>query len=554
MIYKHALENVDAQNPLSREFCGRGLLGVSREIFRYERVLETHSLSYSPPPGSLVEQTDPWSQVYDFLEALRCAGLEAEADQFIAREDFNQLALQLQVTTPNKCLHCKQSTIWLVTDYIHNPCLWMDRIIQAGEQRLRFRFRDAPKVCPCEQCRMAVNRSKGVTTWARANVNAETKQKVMGCLRQNRDEFEVHSHLNKRRRKKQDPVKFRRRKQRQQLKAAKAAQLPIYRRQDGSKYVMSLPGLDNLQASGCYSGLLSNRIYAELEIPLCAALPNCLSPRGTRNQVEDWALDFLSSQPSSLGIHAQPLEPAEHLHERLTLHGHLSTRIDDIGVAHYSDLDDPASMDEAFTFNVKGARHFRRDLQHLSKSKLPIAKRLQLLNRLRKSLCTQLLDELLYKFGLDTAESAFPQEYWLTLTSIHYLRKSRAEFQHYLDLKKYLNRESQNYIEYLRKLLTVIFPQESALLNLTVTLAADDLARSPRHDFTSYQQLADFLRGHLQRAKVALRYDGRLSALHVRLLAMPAFQHYRKSLPPAFQRTKIARPPYQAPVNWAVKC
>ena len=134
------------------------------------------------------------------------------------------------------------------------------------------------------------------------------------------------------------------------------------------------------------------------------------------------------------------------------------------------------------------------------------------------------------------------------------LRKNRVEFQHYPGLKKYLKRESQNYIEYLRKLLTVIFPQESALLNLTVTLAGDDLARSPRQDFTTYQQVADFLRGHLHRAKLALRYDGRLSALHARLLAMPAFQHYRKSLPERFQPTKIARPPYQPPVNWAVKC
>jgi hypothetical protein len=56
--------------------------------------------------------------------------------------------------------------------------------------------------------------------------------------------------------------------------------------------------------------------------------------------------------------------------------------------------------------------------------------------------------------------------------------------------------------------------------------------------------------GHLHRTKLASRYDGRLSALHARLLAMPAFQHYRKSLLPGFRRTKMARPPYQPPVNW----
>jgi hypothetical protein len=207
-------------------------------------------------------------------------------------------------------------------------------------------------------------------------------------------------------------------------------------------------------------------------------------------------------------------------------------------------------MDEAFTINVKGAKHFRRDLKTLSNPRLPIAKRLQLLNRLRKSLCTQLLDEMLYQFGQETAEFPLPTEYWLTLTSIRYLRKHRAEFQPYLDLKKYLNRESQNYVEYLQKLLSAIFPRESVLLNLTFTLAADDLTRSPRHDFTIYQHVADFLRGHLHRAKLALQYDARLSALHARLLAMPAFQHYRKSLPARFQRTKIARA-FMAPVNWA---
>jgi hypothetical protein len=80
-------------------------------------------------------QDDPWSQVYDFLELLRSAGLNDEADGFIARDNFEQLALQLQVTTPNRCLHCKQPTVWLVTDFIHNPRLWMDRIVQAAEQQ-----------------------------------------------------------------------------------------------------------------------------------------------------------------------------------------------------------------------------------------------------------------------------------------------------------------------------------------------------------------------------------------------------------------------------------
>jgi hypothetical protein len=237
------LENLDSQNLYSQEFCGRGLLSVSREIFRVEEIDEI-----KPQP-----QHDPWSQVYDFLEALRCAGLENEAEQFIAREDFEQLVPWLQATTLNKCLHCKQPTLWLVTVYQHNPRLWMNRIVQAAQQHTRFRLRDAPKVCGCERCRAAVDRSKGDTTWARANVNAETKQKVLDCLRQNRDEFELHTHLNKRRRHKQDPVKLRRHKRRQQLKAAKAAHLPIYRRADGSPYVMSLPGLDNLQASGFYS-------------------------------------------------------------------------------------------------------------------------------------------------------------------------------------------------------------------------------------------------------------------------------------------------------------
>ncbi len=223
-------------------------------------------------------------------------------------------------------------------------------------------------------------------------------------------------------------------------------------------------------------------------------------------------------------------------------------------MAHYRNLDDPESMDQAFTINVKGARHFSRDLKTLSNSKLPIAQRLRSLNRLRKCLCTHLLDEMLYQFGSDTEQLPFPKEYWLTLTSIRYLRKHRAQFQDYADLKNYLNRESQNYIQYLQKLLSLIFPQESALLNLTVILAADDLARTPRHDFTTYQQVANFLRGHLQRAKLALRYNGRLSALHARMLTMPAFQHYRKSLPPTFQPTKVAGSAYQFPVNWAVKC
>jgi hypothetical protein len=161
---------------------------------------------------------------------------------------------------------------------------------------------------------------------------------------------------------------------------------------------------------------------------------------------------------------------------------------------------------------------------------------------------------MLYQFGSHTAQSPFSKEFWLTLTSIRYLRKHRAQFQDYADLKNYLNRESQNYIQHLQKLLSVIFPQESALLNLTVTLACDSLARSPIHSYDSYQQVADFLRGHLHRAKLALRYDGRLSALHARLLAMPAFQHYRKRLPERFERTKIVRPPWQPPMNWGVKC
>jgi hypothetical protein len=268
-------------------------------------------------------------------------------------------------------------------------------------------------------------------------------------------------------------------------------------------------------------------------------------------------LDFLNCQcPSCLGIQARALEPTGFLHQRLTLHGHHSHRIDDIGVAHYENLDDPLSLDEVFTINVKGAQHFHRHLKHLSNPKLPIAKRLQLLNRLRKALCTQLLDEILYHFSLDTAEAPCPKEYWLTLSSIRYLRKSRAEFQHYADLQKYLSRESARYIQYLRKFLSVVFPQESALLNLTVTLAGDALDRSPIHSYDSYQQVADFLRGHLRRAQRALRYDGRLTALHARLLAMPAFQHYRKLLPKRFEPTKMLRPAYQPPVNWgaAVKC
>jgi hypothetical protein len=151
--------------------------------------------------------------------------LDAEADQFVARDDFEQLAPWIQATTPNKCLHCRQPTIWLVTVNQDNPRLWHDRIIEAAEQHTRFR--DPPKVCPCLQCRAAVNGNKGHTTWARSNLSPQARQKVLDCLRQNRDEFDLFTHLNKRKRKKQDPIELRKRKRRQQLKAARAHIYPF---------------------------------------------------------------------------------------------------------------------------------------------------------------------------------------------------------------------------------------------------------------------------------------------------------------------------------------
>lgn len=309
---------------------------------------------------------------------------------------------------------------------------------------------------------------------------------------------------------------------------------------------MTLPGLDNLQAAGFLSGQLASDIANELEIPLSAALPS--SPNGTRSEAENLTLVWLARQ-KALPIVALPAEPLLGMTPRLTLHGQTTHKVDDILVAVLANLQGHNSFLYQFYLNIKGAEYQITSLKKALDPKLPMAKRLKRLRRLRKALCSHVLDFLIYSIASQCCETPVLEEFWVSFTSIKYFLQKRVQFDNVDALKDCLGRETGRYTHYIRSLLRAIFPQEAQLLELTEVLAQNDLQRSPQA-FGDARRVAGFLRGHLQRAKRALQYDGRLSTLHARLLAMPAFQDYRKRLPARFTPTKFVRP-YEAPVDWA---
>jgi hypothetical protein len=65
------------------------------------------------------------------------------------------LPQHIQVLTGLKCAECGEPTIWRVNLWHRSPLEWYLATIRDAELGIQLARKDAPRICPNEQCRKA---------------------------------------------------------------------------------------------------------------------------------------------------------------------------------------------------------------------------------------------------------------------------------------------------------------------------------------------------------------------------------------------------------------
>jgi hypothetical protein len=452
------------------------------------------------------------------------------ADQLTA-QDFPQ---HLQVYTGLSCAECGAPTIWRVDLWRTSFLEWYKKTIRDAELGIRLAFKDAPRICPNEACRLATNRRKGQKTQQDLSIREHLKRPVVVAIRK--------AVLAAKRRWTRCTKEEQRR---QQVLDARQNDVRVFSTKKGGSCILSNEGWDSLYFSGLNQAQSRMDVAIQTGVPPCHTLP--LSDKGTRHDSEDLALEWLNAQP--LPLVAIAAEPLNSMCSRLTLSGLHTRKVDDV-VASYHPTKDAEVFTDVLFIQVKGANHLYSRLKECLAGKefrsgmnIPFNQQFAKFYRFRRQLSNQLLDlfnyELaLYRWSPDAAP--LDPEYWVSYTSLKALKAQQVEFSNLSALKDYLRAEAHRYMDYVAQYFQAVFPLEYRLLMSTREMAFDALDAAPEVRFTQRDRVTELLQDCLAQAKSDLEFDERPRALFARWRKMKKLSYLK--LPRRFKPTPVLPP------------
>jgi len=441
------------------------------------------------------------------------------------------LPQHIQVLTGLKCAECGKPTIWRVDLWRLSPLEWYKATIRDAKLGIRLARKDAPRICPNEQCRKAANRRKGQTTQKDPSIREHLQRPDVVAKRK-----EIWAAKTRSTQCTKQELR------RQQVLAARQDDKRVFSRKKGGSYILSNAGWDSLYQSGLRKGQARIDVAIQTGVAPCHTLP--ISPQGTRHNSEDLVLQWLNAQP--LPLVAMAAEPLNSMCSRLTLSGLHSRKVDDV-IATFHPTQDAEVFSDVLFIQVKGCNHIRPRLQQSLAGKefrsglnIPFNQQFDKFYRLRHQLSNQLLDFHNYELAAyrwcPEAEPLDP-EYWLSYTSVKALKIQQVEFSNLQALKDYLRAETDRYMDYVAQYFEAVFPLESQLLMYTMEMAFDAVDAVPEVRFTHRSQVTELLQDCLAQAKIDLEFDVRPRALFARWRKMKKFSYLK--LPARYKATPV---------------